>query len=74
MAEQESYWIFTFGSGQEHGGYYVKIKGTWQSAREKMFDKYGKAWSWQYTEKEWLDWLFEKPFYVQAEKLLEVIE
>lgn len=47
------YWIFTFGSGQEHAGKYVKIRGTHNQARKKMFEKYGKDWGFQYSEKRW---------------------
>lgn len=47
------YWIFTFGCGQKHAGKYVKIRGTFDSARRKMFDKYGYDWSIQYSEEEW---------------------
>lgn len=31
--EKEKYYVFTFGVGQKHGGYYVKIKGTYEGAR-----------------------------------------
>lgn len=47
------YWIFTFGSGQEHEGKYVRIKGTYMSARQKMVEKYGTHWAFQYSEEEW---------------------
>ena len=50
-------YIFTFGSGQEHGGHYVKIKGTFHSAREEMFRRYGDKWSFQYPIEKWnADW------------------
>lgn len=56
--KQEEYrncewWIFTFGVGQEHGGRYVKIHGTFEEARQKMFDEFGTKWCWQYSENEW---------------------
>lgn len=72
--EKDEYYIFTFGVGQKHGGYYVKIKGTYGGARQKMFDKYGKEWAFQYSEEQWQDWLNRKPEYVEAEELLEVID
>jgi len=50
--EQEQNWIFTFGMGQPHAGCYVKIKGTYGSAREQMFKRFGDRWCFQYTEKE----------------------
>ena len=72
--KKEEYWIFTFGSGQKHEGRYTKIKGTFNSARQKMFERYGRAWAFQYSEEEWLNWLAQKPHWVEAETLLEVIE
>lgn len=68
------YWIFTFGSGQQHAGYYVKIRGTFDEARAKMFEKYGEDWSFQYSEEEWNEWERSRPPYVPIEKELEVIE
>lgn len=70
----KQYWIFTFGCGQEHEGKYVKIWGTFGEAREKMFEKYGDKWAFQYTEKEWGKWLERKPWYIPGETELEVIE
>ena len=72
--EKESWWIFTFGSGQEHAGYFVKVKGTFSSSRKKMFEKYGDMWAFQYSLEEWGEWLRRKPVYVPEEKLLEVIK
>ena len=68
-----TWWIFTFGTGQPHAGHYVRIYGTFDSAREKMFRKYGSAWGFQYSEEEWNNWMAEKPDYVPAEELLEEI-
>lgn len=53
IPEGEQTWIFTFGSGQQHAGHYVKIDGTYDSARNEMFDKYGDDWGFQYSEKTW---------------------
>lgn len=69
----EKWYIFTFGVGQLHGGRYVKVKGTYDSAREKMIDKYGIEWAFQYSEEEWNDWLERKPKWVPTETELEVI-
>lgn len=52
-------WIFTFGCGQPHEGYYVKIYGTYSEARKEMIDRYGKQFAFQYTEEEWADWVKE---------------
>ncbi|WP_162959136.1 hypothetical protein [Micromonospora tulbaghiae] len=46
-AEQE--WLFTFGSGQVHDGRFVRITGTWASARSRMNLIFGHAWCDQYT-------------------------
>lgn len=46
----EKTWVFTFGSGHEHEGHYVKIKGTFEEARAKMFERYGTAWAFQYSD------------------------
>ena len=64
-------YIFTFGVGQKHAGYYVKASGTYGEARQKMVDKYGLDWAFQYTEEEWQKWLDRKPIYIPAEKELE---
>lgn len=51
--DKEQNWIFTFGCGQHHAGHYVKIFGTYGSAREQMFKRFGKEWCFQYSEDEW---------------------
>lgn len=71
--EKEQWWIFTFGWGQQYENCYVRIKGTYESARDKMFEAYGKEWAFQYSEKEWGKWLEKRPPYIPAEKELEVI-
>ena len=53
--EEKQWWIFTFGYGQQHEGMYVKIYGTFESARRKMFERYGSEWAFQYNEKDWRD-------------------
>ena len=49
----EQYWVFTFGKGHENEGHYVIIYGTFDKARDKMFDMYGQEWSTQYSKLEW---------------------
>lgn len=73
-AEQEQWWIFTFGSGQLHEGQFCKVYGTFTTARQKMFDHYGDNWAFQYSLKEWGEWLRRKPAYVPEETLLEKIK
>ena len=42
-------WYFTFGYGHSHGpNGYTKIYGTFVSARQEMFRRYGPKWSFQY--------------------------
>lgn len=71
MAE---WWIFTFGCGQENAGKYVKIRGTFQEARAKMFEKYGEEWAFQYSEKNWEEMKADKTRMYRMETELEVIE
>lgn len=70
----EEYWIFTFGNGQKHAGKYVKIRGTFNQARKKMINKYGKEWCFQYSEKEWKDMEEDPKRCWLMETELEVIE
>ena len=51
--QEEESWIFTFGCGQKHSGHYVKISGSFYEARQKMFDRFGDKWCFQYSEEEW---------------------
>ena len=44
--EQE--WVFTFGSGQQHDGRFVRIFGSFEDARERMCMVFGTAWCDQY--------------------------
>jgi hypothetical protein len=47
--EQLQDWFFTFGGGHEHPNGYVKIHGTYGSARDEMIRRYGLKWSMQYS-------------------------
>lgn len=71
--EEKQWYIFTFGYGRQYQNQYVKIYGTYNSARQKMFDKYGSAWSFQYTEEEWNKWENTRPPYLPIETMLEEI-
>ena len=43
-------WFFTFGHGQHpNQNYYVRIYGTFGSAREIMVRNFGRQWSGQYA-------------------------
>ncbi|MFI7072092.1 hypothetical protein [Micromonospora sediminicola] len=46
VAEQE--WLFTFGSGQQHDGRFVRITGTYDTARTRMLEVFGNRWCAQY--------------------------
>lgn len=71
--ETKQWWTFTFGCGQQHEGMYVRIYGTLNSARRKMFERYGSEWAFQYSEREWRNWEHKRPNYIR-ETLLEEIE
>lgn len=71
---KEGWWIFTFGYGQEHEGKYVKVWGTYGSAREKMCAKYSYHWAFQYSLEEWEKQLNNPNRYWLMETELEVIE
>lgn len=43
-------WYFTLGHGHEHFPGYVKIYGTFESARDEMIRRHGQKWCWQYSE------------------------
>lgn len=58
-AELPQNWYFSFGSGQFHRklygerhlmGHYVKIHGTFQSARAIMYQHFRQKWSMQYDQ------------------------
>lgn len=46
-------WVFTFCIGRKHGGHFVKFDGSYSEARQKMIDKYGLEWAFQYSEEDW---------------------
>lgn len=72
--KSDKWWYCTFGCGQKHAGKYVKVRGTFYEARKKMFDKYGKYWGFQYSEKEWKEMEEDPDRCWPMETELEVIE
>lgn len=50
--EEAQDWIFTFGSAHAHPNGFVRIFGTWSSAREEIVRRQGLAWSFQYKNEE----------------------
>lgn len=71
---EPEWWIFTFGCGQEHAGYYVRVFGTYGEARAKMCEKYGDKWAFQYSAVEWDGWSQDLDRAWYMEKELEVLE
>ena len=72
--KKDEWYIFTFGYGQQNEGKYVKIRGDYETARQKMVERYGLNWAFQYSEEQWNGWLERKPWYIPAETELYVIE
>lgn len=70
----KKWWIFTFGCGHPHAGYYVKIRGSYTEAREKMVARYGVRWAFQYSLEEWNRRLNDPYRPYPMEMRLEVIE
>ena len=48
LDEPSQEWLFTFGSGQQHDGRFVRIIDTWLEARKRMNRIFGHAWCDQY--------------------------
>ena len=42
-------WYFTFGDTGKFAGFYVKIHGTFTSARDEMVRRFGDKWRFQLT-------------------------
>lgn len=68
-------WYFTFGCGQEHAGYYVKITAPYIIARDWMFKKYGQHWSFMYGEDDALEmiakWNYKELEHITEEPIIE---
>ena len=47
------WYVFTFGIGVPNGGRFVRVYGTYEEARNQMFETYGRAWAFQYAEGQW---------------------
>ncbi len=45
-------WYFTFGFSHAFPRGYMKITGTFHTARNKMIEKFGTKWSMQYSEEQ----------------------
>ena len=73
--QNNEYWIFTFGCGQLNSGKYVKVYGSYEEARRKMFAKYGNMWAFQYSAEKWRSWIIRAgQVGMPVETELEVIE
>lgn len=62
-------YIFTFGQGQPLAGHCVRIRGDYAEAREKMIEKFGLKWAFQYDAKQWDEWKDnpERAWYMEKE-------
>jgi len=60
MNKLVEYWYFTFPQHQEKlKNKYVKIAGSHQETRNKMFKKYGNNWAFQYRADDFKDQIEE---------------
>ena len=67
----EKTFIFTFCNNSPNGGHYVKIKGTFNSARQRMFDLFGSNWAFQYLEEEWEELILSSVYPIETEISIE---
>ena len=69
-------YIFTFGSGQDLEGYFVRIKGKdYFDCRRIMFEKFGEEWAFEYPLEKWNEWVEKaKTLHIPVEKELLCIE
>lgn len=51
-SEIEQEWLFTFGYGHAYPNKFVRIWGTFSSARDEMVRRHGDKWAFQYSKKE----------------------
>jgi hypothetical protein len=68
MVEPTQEWIFTFGAIHENHGKCVRIKGTYDSARSKMFELYGDRRAFQYSSEAWQQMIDDKSRYWPMEE------
>lgn len=48
-------WYFTFGVGHSNAGrYFVVEDATFDEARQRMLDNFGREWAFQYNEDDWV--------------------
>ena len=52
--KEEQNWYFTFGQSSLFRNKYMKVYGTLEEARERMFETFEAYWAFQYDEKEFL--------------------
>lgn len=76
---KEEWWIFTFGCGRDaygnNAGKAVKVyASSYEEAREKMCEKYGTKWAFQYSESEWTETENDPNRFWDMEEIVEVIE
>ena len=75
----DNWWVCTFGCGRDiygdMAGKAVKIyASTYGEARQKMFDKYGSKWGFQYSAEEWTEYENDPNRFWCMEEIVEVIK
>ena len=67
-------WVFTFGSGQQYEGKCVRVfADDFMEARQKMIDRYGIEWGFQYSSDEWEEMRNDPKRYWDMEEEIESI-
>lgn len=47
-------WYFTFPQKSNMRNRYVKLRGTFQSTRDRMNESFGNNWAFQYSKDQWI--------------------
>lgn len=53
MSANNEEWVFTFGHGHLFGGKCVRLQGSFEDTRNRMFNLFGNKWGFQYSAEEW---------------------
>lgn len=60
------YFTFMMSAAQRHNCYHVEEAESYEDARDKMVEKFGTGWAFQYDESEWK---ISKEYYVKMYSL-----
>lgn len=66
------YYVFTFGLGTKFANKYVKVYGDYGTARQKMINRFGLNWAFQYSAEQWTDWEDTRPSWITETLLCEI--